>query len=141
MPGQWYEFFCDVQALSDPPGDLGVFVGINPWNDGIFHRTMVWGREQVGDSGWIYGEFVRVTVTAQAYTDHIRVAVASNPKWAVRDQTVYVDACSIRGVGGPPVELTPTTAPTTPPVGGAIDYDEIERRVRKVINESRLQAP
>jgi len=110
---------------------LGVFVGINPWGAGVFDRTMVWGKESVGDSGWIYNKWVRVSVTTQAFGDKIRVAVGSNPRWAVRENTAYVDNCTIRKVSiGPTPEPCPTCTP-----GGTCDYERIKSDVATVIAE------
>jgi hypothetical protein len=75
---------------------------------------MVWGKEQVGESGWIYNEWVRVSVTAQAFGDKIRVAVGSNPRWAVRENTAYVDNCTIRRVSIGDVTPQPTVPCPTP---------------------------
>jgi hypothetical protein len=146
-PGEWYSFSCDVQArTSIPPGDLGIFVGINPWNGGPFDRTTVWGKESVGDSGWIYNRWVRVSVMAQAYGNRINVIAASNPRWATRENTVYVDNCSISRVAGP-TGPTPTPAPTwtpypTPapcptcaPGTGGCDYARIRSDVATVVAE------
>ena len=144
--GAWVEFSCDVQArTSTPPGDLGIFVGIQPWNGNVFDRTMVWGKEQVGSSGWIYNEWVRVSVTAQAYGDKVRVAIGSNPRWAVRENTAYVDNCELRIISGP---VAPTPAPTWTPYptvtpcptcapngGGGCDYARIRSDVATVVAE------
>jgi len=141
--GQWYEFSCDVQArTSTPPGDLGIFVGINPWAGGVFDRTMIWGKEQVDSNGWIYNRWVRVSVMAQAFGGKIRVAAASNPKWATRENTVYVDNCTLRrmDIGSVTPQPTYTPYPTPEPCptctpGGACDYDRIKSDVATVIAE------
>jgi hypothetical protein len=115
QPGQWYEFECMVYAISEPMGQMAVFVGINPWGNSPFHRTMVWGKEQVGDDGWIYRRWVPVSVVAQAWSGEIVVAVAGNNEWPTRNNAAYIDACTIRRVDGSTELPTPTPCPTTQP--------------------------
>lgn len=145
-PESWWEFSCDVQAkTSDPPGDLGVFVGIQPWNGNVWDRSMVWGKEQVGKSGWIYDEWVRVSVTAQAYGDKIRVAIGSNPRWAVKENTAYVDNCALRKVNIENVTPQPTSTqcPTPEPCptcvpGGGCDCSAIREIIRQELDKTHL---
>jgi hypothetical protein len=134
-PGAWYEFSCDMYAISEPDGDLSVFVGIQPWGGHVFERTMIWGKE----SRRVYHEWVRVSVTAQAFGDRIRVAAASNNQWASKGNTAYADACTIRRVDAPGPGPTPTPGPTsTPGPGTSVDYERIRGIVRQELDKTKL---
>lgn len=135
VPGQWYEFSCDMYAISEPDGDLSTFVGIQPWGAGVFERTMVWGQE----SRRVYYEWVRVSVTAQAFGDKIRVAAASNNQWASKGNTVYADACSIRQVTNTSPQ-TPQPCPTCTPGGGEScpSIQEIRGVMREELDKTQL---
>ena len=110
-PGQWYEFSCDVYAISEPNGQMGAFVGINPWGGDAFHRTMIWGQEQVAPGGgWIYRQWTRVSVTAQAWSNRITVACGGSNSFATHNNAVYWDNCSIRRVDAKSGS-SPTQAP------------------------------
>jgi len=148
-PGEWYEFSCDVYAISEPMGQMAGFAGINPWGGSPFERTMVWGKEQVGDRGWVYREWMRVSVTAQVWSDHITVAIGGNNAWPTKNNALYVDACRIKRVdaGGDPEPLptyTPyptwTPAPTAQPCptcapgsGDCPGIEEIRRAMGTVV--------
>ena len=141
--GAWYELTCNVYAISEPNGQMGAFVGINPWGSGVFSRHMVWGREQVGDQGWIYREWVPVSVRAQAWSKNITVALAGNNAYATKNNAVYWDNCMIQkvDVGAQPTYTplpthtpypTPLPCPTFAPNGGC-DYDRIRSDVATVV--------
>jgi len=147
--GQYYKFSCSVYAISEPMGQMGAFVGINPWHNGPFHRTMVWGKEQVGEKGWIYREWTRVSVTAQAYSDRILVAMGGNNAYATKNNAVYWDNCTIEQVSGG-TQPTPTPYPTYTPYptptpgdcptvvpGEGCDYDTIRGIMREELDKTR----
>jgi hypothetical protein len=118
--GQWSEFSCDVYAISEPNGQMGAFVGINPWGGDVFHRTMIWGRENVRPGGgWIYREWTRVSVTAQAFGDRITVACGGNNSFPTHNNAAYWDNCTIQRVdmssSGPDPLPTYTPYPTYTP--------------------------
>jgi hypothetical protein len=109
--GEWYEFSCQVYVISEPDGQNAAFVGVNPWNGGVFDRTMIWGQQQP----WgLYREWVRVSVTAQAWSDKIRVVVGANNNWATHNNASYVDNCTIRRVDFADITPQPTTPCPTP---------------------------
>lgn len=112
--GQWYEFSCQVYAISEPDGQQAAFVGIQPWGGGVFERVMLWGEQQPWGS---YREWNRVSVTAQAFGNRIRVAVGSNNNWATHNNAMYVDSCEIRKVdiAGPTSTPYPTLTPCPTP--------------------------
>jgi hypothetical protein len=115
-PGQWYEFSCDVYAISEPNGQMGAFVGINPWGGDAFHRTMIWGQEQVAPGGgWVYRQWTRVSVTAQAWSDRITVACGGNNSFATHNNAVYWYNCSIRRVDDKAPSTGQTPLPTYTP--------------------------
>jgi len=105
--GKWYEFSCDVYNISEKDGRLEVFAGINPWNAGPLHRTMIWGKGEV----YPYRMWKRVTVQAEAWSDKITVAIGANNDWATQNNAAYVDNCMIEEVEGGSV-VTPTPYPT-----------------------------
>lgn len=123
---QWYEFSCQVYAISEPDGQQAVFVGANPWGAGVFERTTVWGQQQPWSQ---YREWFHVGVTFQAYGDEVRVAIGGNNLWATKNNAAYVDGCSIRVVEAGQVPTatprptytpypTPRPCPTCAPGGG-----------------------
>jgi len=137
--GQWYEFACQVYVISEPDGQNAAFVGINPWNSGVFDRTMLWGQQQPWGQ---YRQWHRVSVTAQAWGDKVRVAVGSNNNWATKNNAVYVDNCTIRRVDVGSVTPQPTYTPYPTPElcptctpGDECDYERIKSDVATVIAE------
>jgi hypothetical protein len=125
-PGHWYRFACDGYVISDPPGSHALFVGIQPWSGDIFDRRMVWGQELQ-----VTGEWQRIAVTAQAWGHHITVAVGSNNAWPTRNNTIYVDNCTIDVVEFVD-ECPPCPDPGDP---GTIDL------IRQVIRDELEQRP
>ena len=106
--GQWYEFSCDLYAISEPDGQMGAFVGINPWGGDPFHRTMIWGQENVAPGGgWLYRQWTRVSVTARAWSNRITVVCGGNNNWPTKNNAAYWDNCSIRRVDAPGSGQTP----------------------------------
>jgi len=140
--GQWYEFSCDVYAISEPDGQQAVFAGANPWGSGVFDRTMVWGQQQPWAS---YRKWNRVSVTFQAWGNRVRVAVGSNNNYATKNNAAYIDNCVIRRVdiGAQPTPAptwtpypTPLPCPTCAPNGGGeCDYGRIRSDVATVVAE------
>lgn len=143
-PGRWYEFACDVYAISEPDGQQAVFVGANPWGAGVFERTMVWGQQQP----WAdYRKWHRLTVTFQAWGNKVRVAVGSNNQWPTKNNATYVDNCSIREVeiGAQPTATvypthtpypTPLPCPTCAPGGEGCSCEALRDIIREEIDRT-----
>jgi len=127
--GKWYEFSCYVYAISEPDGQQAAFVGINPWGAGVFERTMVWGQQQPWGS---YRQWHKVSVTAQAWGDRIRVVVGANNNWPTKNNAVYVDNCTIRVVEQ---SATPsaTPCPTCVPGGNCATIEQIQTVIQTVV--------
>lgn len=128
QPGQWYRFSADVRAESEPPGKLGVFVGIQPWGGSVFHRQMIWGKEIVNSQPW-----TRLEVYAQAFGGRIRVAMGADNEFATRNNTTWWDNAQLElwdcDGGTPPVE---------PPEPGECAYNE-DRLVERIADAVRYE--
>lgn len=131
--GQWYKFSCQVYAISEPEGQMAARVGANPWGAGPFDHTMVWGQQQP----WAqYRQWHEVSVTFQAWSDRVRVAVGGVNAYPTKNNALYVENCRIESVdlGGECPECpdcpTPTPCPECPP-GGEFDYDLLRAIVRE----------
>jgi len=129
-----------VYVISEPDGQNAAFVGINPWNSGVFDRTMLWGQQQPWGQ---YRQWHRVSVTAQAWGDKMRVAIGSNNNWATKNNAVYVDNCTIRRVdlGSVTPQPTYTPYPTPEPCptcipGETCDYGVIRGIVREELDKT-----
>lgn len=102
MPGQWYEFSAyvwnwssslDYPDESNKPGKGSSLVGINPWgSEWPLHRTTVWGQESLEQ----YDSWVKVSVVAQAWSDHIVVFLRGCNEWPVKHNDWYWDDVSIQ---------------------------------------------
>lgn len=90
--GQWYRFSCQVYAISEPDGQLGIRVGANPWGAGVFDHTMVWGRQQPWGQ---YRQWHEVEVVFQAWGSSARLAVGSVPNYPTKNNAAYVDECAL----------------------------------------------
>lgn len=134
---QWYTFECQVYAISEPDGQLSVMVGANPWNAGVFDRTMIWGEQQPWGS---YREWNTLSVTFRAYGGSVRVAVGANNNYPTKNNAAYVDNCTLERADGPAPEPTPLptytpyptpeACPTCVPGGGCGCSD-----IRQIIRE------
>lgn len=154
-PGQWYTFSAWVwvwstDARDNPPtsvkptGKYSALVGINPWGDErILYRTTVWGKEVLN----VYDQWALISVTAQAWSDSIVVAIRGTPEWPVKSNDSYWDDASLvaADMGGtcpeptpcpvcPPCP-TPTPCPECPGGGEPVDYGRIEAIMRQVFRE------
>ena len=153
VPGSWYTFSAwgyqwsssqDNPDQSSNAGKCSVLVGINPWGDThALYRTTVWGAEALA----VYNRWTQVEVTAQAWSDKIVVVARQVCEWPVKHNDAYLDDAALvqADLGGatpaPLPTYTPyptyTPAPTQPcptaQPGAAVDYDEIERRVRAAV--------
>jgi len=140
---QWYTFSCEVYAISEPDGQLAVFVGANPWGAGVFDRTMVWGEQQPWGS---YREWNTLSVTFRAYGGRVRVAVGANNNYPTKNNALYVDNCTLLPVeqGGecpecpdcpecPECPECPPCPGDCPPCPGAFDWVTLARIVREVV--------
>lgn len=148
MPGAWYEFDAwayvwstdsDNPDHSPPPqGKLAALVGINPWGDNrALYRTTIWGKESVGGDGRLaYNEWLRVSITAQAWGNAITVFLRGNAEYAAKHNDVYWDLCLLRQVelGSGPAE--PPEQPG--PGGGTVDYERIGVIVETALRRLRL---
>jgi hypothetical protein len=124
-PGRWYTFSAWAYQWSsahhDPDrsqddGKCSVLVGINPWGDADPRaRTTVWGREALQ----VYDRWTRITVTAQAWSEKITVAIAQVCAWPVCHNDAYLDDAHLELADvGPEVTAAPTYTPYptyTPP--------------------------
>jgi hypothetical protein len=130
---QWYRFACQVYAISEPDGQLAVRVGANPWNAGVLDHTMLWGQQQPWGQ---YRKWHEASVTFQAWSNTVRVAVGSVPNYPTKNNAAYVDNCTLTLVEPGqcpecPVCPTPTPCPDCPPCnGGGCDYERIRTIVR-----------
>ena len=118
--GEWYTFSAWGYAISEPPGQLGVFCGANPWGADVFHRTTIWGKEQPLDH---YREWFHLSVTFQAFGGEVLVALGSNNRFPTKNNTVYFDQCRF-------TPATPLSEPLPPPEG---DFDYA--RLRAIVAE------
>lgn len=129
--GKWYRFSADVRSVSDPPGKLGVFVGIQPWGGSIFHRQMIWGEELVNSQEW-----TRIECIAQAFGGRIRVAMGADNEFATRNNTTFWDSAALElweCDGGTEPGPDPEPEP-----GEDVDYNLIRQIVREELDKTRL---
>lgn len=127
--GHWYRFGAWGYAISEPTGQLGIFCGANPWGGDVFHRTMIWGKEQPLDS---YREWFFLHVVFQAFGNKVRVALGSNNRFPTKNNTVYWDSCEFWKEG-----LIEPEPPPTPGPGGDLDYATIRAIVREELETRR----
>ena len=134
-PGQWYTFSVWVLMQStDNQGDLSAMACINPWARwDIEHRTTVCGREIVG----VYGEWVLVSVTAQAFTDKITVATWGTAKWPVKYNDHFwkdarLEQVTIGGICPTPEPCATGTPVLTPVAQDCATVTEIEELLKRL---------
>lgn len=128
IPGEWYEFSawvyvwsssCDNPDTSYVPGQCShggcsAMVGINPWGSwDALHRTTVWGKEKRE----AYNQWVKVTVTAQAWSEEITLFTRTQCEWPIKHNDSYWDAAEFGLVewGDCPACPTPEPCPTLVP--------------------------
>lgn len=118
--------------ISTKPGRYRAMLGINGWGGtGGTSDTTVWGKEIVD----VYDRWVELSVTAQAWGDHITVFTRGNPWFSVKHNDSYWDdiRCEKVSIAVPP---TPEPCATTEP--GSIDYEKIRDIVRNELNNTAL---
>ena len=136
-PGEWYTFSAWAYVWSsseDNPdesvrdGKYSALVGINPWGDErATYRTTVWGKEALN----VYNQWVRVSVTAEAWSDNIVVFTHGACEYGVKHSDSYWDDCvlTLADMGGG------TEPPPPPPPPGDVDYARIKADVADVLAE------
>lgn len=123
------------------PGRYRAMLGINGWGDtGGTSDTTVWGKEIVDD----YDRWIELSVTAQAWSDHITIFTRGNPWFGVKHNDSYWDAMQCEKVS---VTAQPTYTPYPTPEPCATSQprdcdcpslDEIRQAVREEIDNTRL---
>jgi hypothetical protein len=143
----WSSEYSDPDLSKSPTGKYSALVGINPWGDcRATYRTTVWGKEALQE----YDRWVRVSVTAQAWSDAICVFTRGTAEWAVKHNDSYWDTLTFAEVAGPEPAptytpyptYTPQPAPTcalcpmpTPVVGSCPSLEEIRLVVEEELRE------
>ena len=125
--GHWYTFGAWGFAVSEPPGQLGIFCGANPWGADVFHRTTIWGKEQPLDS---YRRWYFLSVTFQAFGNKVAVALGSNNKFPTHNNTVFWD----NAIFYPAEGIQPAPQPEPDPEG-SVDYGKIRTIITTAIAE------
>ena len=142
--GEWYRgrasVYCwssdhDDGNVSRPPdGKCWARVGIQPW--GSLEPTS-WSTAFGPALVSVYDRWQVYEVTAQAQRDHIVFMIDLKAEHKVKHNDWCVDCAELVHIGEP--EEPPL--PPEPPEPGAVDYDEIERRVLKVVRGVQLVLP
>lgn len=141
-PGKWYEFsawiYVWVSGLDDPDRSDGAgysaLVGMNPWGDcWPTYRATIWGEETL-----TYDQWVRISVTAQAWSENLCFFTRGTQKWPVKHNDSYWDAISLHEVAGPGGDGCPTPEPCPTVQAGAVDYDRISDVIRAELKRLKL---
>jgi hypothetical protein len=124
--GKW-RFMCDVYVTDDGKSGQGnpqtsARVGVHPWGGGMFDSAMVWGKPQVGERGWVYDQWVRVSVEAETWGDRATLAFSVRNDYPI-STSAFFDNCGLERVEGevlptytPYPTYTPAPTPTLPSI-------------------------